>query len=173
MPLQIWSDRKPVEIRPIAHDMINLGEQRRYLCRHPAIRAGAHTDDKELWLAGTTSVQGRLKHCRSARRVETSIPARQNDHGEVRHGGGIDIGHRHDTLFAGSRPLHIECVGEPSGLPQRLPYVTKGPAQFHDRRRVGVGQPARQLRFGQRSGQHSQDVLMARQRSPYRSGRGR
>jgi hypothetical protein len=110
---------------------------------------------------------------RSARRIKTSISAWHDDHRKIGHGAGIDLTHRHDTLLTSGRPLHVPGVGEPAGLPQRLAYASEGPAQFHDRCRIGVGDPTRELWHRQRSGQHRQNVFMPREWCPQRSRGGR
>jgi hypothetical protein len=49
MPLLIRASRQSIEIRSVAHNMINFGKHLRDLRRDPAIGSGPKTHDEEPW----------------------------------------------------------------------------------------------------------------------------
>ena len=166
MSLLMWSDRQPIKIRAVSHHMIDFCEHRGDLGSEPAIRAGPKTDNKEFAAPGAID---HVERPAAASRLDLPSPARRSRPGTTimeKYGtvGRIDVSDRQDALLSGGRPLDIVGVVESAGLPQRLAYAGEGPAQFHDRCGVGIGEPAGELGYRQGAGQDSEDVLVPRER---------
>ena len=72
----------------------------------------------------------------------------QRDHFRVRHGAALDI----------------DGARQPAAAFERAAQLRQMPADLHHHGGVGLGEPARQLAFGQRRRQHGEDVVALRDR---------
>ena len=113
----------------------------------------------------TTTSPGRLPHAGSGGSVSAAAAAaREQRDREVGHRGGIDVVEPGGALPVHRRALDVEAVA--AGVGHGTADGVEGPAELHDGRGVGVGQPAGQLGARQGAGQHGEHLVALHQRLP-------
>ena len=91
--------------------------------------------------------------------------ARQQRQREVRHRRRIDVRERLDPLRPPRRAFDVPGVVQLPGLRERVTHRAEGAPELQHGRGIGVGEAARQLRRGERAGQHRQHLVTLHQRA--------
>ena len=166
VPGQAGAHGNPLDVRAVADDVVDLGQHSTHLGGQPPVRSGSETDDVEVRPPGQPG-----RRPRSPGGVRAPVPPRDDDHREVGHGTGIDVGHGAYGLRPRARPLDVARLRQPARLPQGLDDGREGAPQLHDRGRLGVGQPPGELGDRKGPGEHGEHVLVTNQRGRARGRR--